>query len=233
MVYQFIAHKTPGKGRIFALVKSPEERLEAVTTLAAGDVHLVDDLVDGLNTFLYERKEGELNAILAEAPDAVSMAVRRFIRDHCSHDLGEFSEYGPIDTITQFVFTGLDAEFEEVFDAATTIGLGTRLENYLAKDGVPHWWLTLRSDQAYVPIGNELRTWTLPEAVRVASTWTSVGAQGSQTDALHLAVKASDEGRRVRVHSLWRVTHGTPARGGATTEFVVDVFDAPIPVRDE
>jgi hypothetical protein len=45
MIHSFIAHTSPGRSRVFALVRRPGDELEAVTTLGAGDLHLTGELV--------------------------------------------------------------------------------------------------------------------------------------------------------------------------------------------
>ncbi|GHH05013.1 hypothetical protein [Streptomyces rubradiris] len=236
MVYSFIAHTSPARSRVFALVKEPHEQLEAVTALGAEDLHLTEELVGGLNSYLADRDDAALQAVLDRVPKAVSMAARQYLKERCAPELGAFTGYGPVDIVREAVyFHRLDDELREFLDGAYMIGLGIRMWNERRGDGDVNWVVQLRSDEVSVPASAEPRTWALPAGTRLVNTWTSqepLGNLGPVRGALVVAEAASAEGRRVRIHTLLRSDRDVDFEGNGTSEFVVDVFDAPIPMED-
>lgn len=233
MVHSFIAHTTPGRSRVFALVKGPHDRLEAVTTLGASDLHMTDELVGCLNGFLADRDDAALREVLDCFPGPVRMAARRYLEDKCAPEVGAFNGYGPIDVVREAVyFRRVDDELEEYLDGAYLIGLGIRLSNERGSDGDVGWVLQLRSDEVSVPASAEPRSWELPADTPLLKTWTSrqpLAGLGPVRGALEAAEAASAEGRWVRVHTVLHSDRDVAFEGSGTSEFVVDVLDAPIP----
>ncbi|MGW4464732.1 hypothetical protein [Micromonospora sp. NPDC004704] len=230
MVYQFLAHRSPSKSRIFALIRATDDHLEAVTTLGAADAAVTDDLVSALNIYLADRAEKPLHVVLDRLPDAVRIAVQNFVRERCVFELGAFTNYGPVDNIRLSYFDGADDQFIQYLEAAYTVGLGIRATNELSGTGNVGWEVELRSDEVFVPGSAEPRTWPLPDGIPVLRTWTSQESPGeSVVKAVTIAMTASDDGRYVRLHTLIRGGGETEMTNGATSEFVVDIFDAPIP----
>ncbi|MFE3144070.1 hypothetical protein [Streptomyces scopuliridis] len=236
MVYSFIAHASPGRSRVFALHKDPHDRLEAVTTLGADDLHLTEEFVGALNGFLADRDDAVLLAVLDRVPAPVDMAARQYLKENCVSELGEFTGYGPVDVVREAVyFGGIDDDLEEYLDGAYMIGLGVRMSNERRSDGDVWWVLQLLSDEVSVPASAEPRTWALPVGARLLRTWTSeepLAGVGPVRGALDVAAAASAEGCWVRVHSLLRGDLDVEFEGNGTSEFVVDVFDAPIPLAE-
>lgn len=229
MVYQFLAHRSPSKSRVFALVRSGEDRLEAVTTLGAADADATDALVSALNSYLAERDEKPLQAVLDRMPDAVRIAVRNFVGERCTFELGAFTGYGPVDDIRLCYFSQADEEFIQYLDAAYVIGLGIRASNEVESAGTVSWEVQLLSDEVFVPAGAEPRTWTLPQAP-LLRTWTSEEAvRDPVVSAVAVARKASDDGHWVRLHTLAKGDGEVEMDSTSTSTFVVDVLDAPIP----
>ncbi|WP_143658457.1 Maf-like protein [Embleya scabrispora] len=211
--------------------------MEAVTTLGAGDLHLTEELVDALNSFLADRDDTALQAMLDRVPKPVCMAARQYLKDKCAPKVGAFTECGPIDIVrTAVYFSRLDDEIEDYLDGAYMIGLGIRMSNERDSDGDIGWVIQLRSDEVTVPANAEPRTWALPTEVKLLETWTSkqpLDDLGPVRGALKVAGAASAEGRRVRVHTLLHSDRDVDFEGNGTSEFVVDVFDAPIPHDSE
>ncbi|MFJ4438473.1 hypothetical protein [Streptomyces sp. NPDC088923] len=233
MIHSFIAHTSPGRSRIFALVKGPRDELEAVTTLGADDLPLTGELVDTLNSFLAERDETSLGAVLDGVPQPVRLAVRRYLAENCTPIPGMFTGYGPVEVVRPAVyFSEVDDELEEYLESAYMIGLGIRMSNERRSEGGTGWIVQLLSDEISVPPGAELRTWPLPVDAKLMETWSSnrpTGGIGPVRSALDVAEEASDKARWVRIHTLLRRERDSEFEGSATSEFVVDIFDAPIP----
>ncbi|MCX5340322.1 hypothetical protein [Streptomyces atratus] len=234
VVYSFIAHTSPGRSRVFALRKDSGDRLEAVTTLGASDLHLTEEFVGGLNTFLADRDDAVLQAVLDRVPGPVAMAARQYLKENCaSSELGALSGYGPVEVVREAVyFSRIDDELEEYLEGAYMIGLGIRMSNERSSDGDIGWVLQLRSDEVSVPASSEPRTWALPAEAQLLRTWTSeqpLAGLGPVRGALEVAEAASAEGRWVRVHTLLHSDLDVDFEGSGTSEFVVDVFDASIP----
>ncbi|MFF3672947.1 hypothetical protein ACFYYS_03050 [Streptomyces sp. NPDC002120] len=227
---------SPGRCRVFALVRDPHERLEVVTTLGATDLALSDELVEALNGYLSDQGDPILGTVLDRAPNPVRMAVRQYLQGRPAPELGTFTPYGPVGIVRDAVyFGGIDTELEEYLDGAYVIGLGIRMSNERRADGNVGWVLQLRDDEVSVPASAEPRTWALPADVKLLSTWTSqqpLGGLGPLHSALEAAEDASEEGRWVRVHTLLHSDRDEDYEGNGTSEFVVDVFDAPIPLRE-
>ncbi|MFD8979910.1 hypothetical protein [Streptomyces sp. NPDC059564] len=236
MIHSFIAHMSPGRCRVFALVKDPHERLEVVTTLGSADLALSDELVEALNGHLFDQDGAALGTVLDRAPHPVRMAVRQYLQGRPAPELGTFTPYGPIGIVREAVyFRAIDGELEEYLDGAYMIGLGIRMSNERRSDGDVEWVLQLRDDEVSVPASAEPRTWALPADVKLLSTWTSeqpLGGLGPVRCALELAEAASGEGQWVRVHTLLRSDRDEDYEGNGSSEFVVDVFDAPIPFHE-
>lgn len=236
MIHSFIAHTSPGRSRVFALVKDPHDQLEAVTTLGAGDLHLTGELVDALNFFLADRDEVALQEVLEKVPGPVRMAAQQYLTNECAPVLGAFNGYGPISVVREAVyFSGGDGDLEEYLEGAYMIGLGVRISNERHSDGGVRWVLRLLSDEVSVFTSAEPRTWEFPAEAKLLRTWTS--AQLSQgrgppvSSALNVAEAASDKGHWVRIHTLLHSDRDVDFEGSGTSEFVVDVFDAPIPLE--
>lgn len=234
MIHSFIAHTSPGRSRVFALVRDPEEELEAVTTLGSGDLHLTRELVIALNSFLYDRDDRVLGEVLGLVPQAVRMAVQQYLKDKCAAITGAFTECGPVEVVREAVFFGqIDEELEEYLECAYTIGLGIRMSNERQRDGGVRWVIRLLNDEVSVPASAEPRTWGIPEEANLARTWTSMqraGSAGPVRGALQVAADATDQDRWVRIHTLLHSRYDVDFEGSGTSEFVVDVFDAPIPL---
>ncbi|MFF4465829.1 hypothetical protein ACFY13_40920 [Streptomyces mirabilis] len=233
MIYSFIAHASPGRSRVFALVKSPREELEVVTTLGAGDLHLTEELVGALNGFLADRDDKALEVVLNRVPKAVRTATQHYLKEKCPPMLGTFTGFGPIDVVRPAVyFRDIDDELEEYLDGAYMIGLGIRMSNERDSEGDVEWVLQLLSDEVSVPASAEPRTWELPAEASLLQTWTSkrrTGSVGPVRGALNVAEEASAQGRWVRIHTLLHSDRDVDFEGNGTSEFVVDVFDASIP----
>ncbi|MFJ8431973.1 hypothetical protein ACIQ9P_11820 [Kitasatospora sp. NPDC094019] len=236
MVHSFIAHTSPGRCRVFALVKDPDDRLEVVTTLGAGDLHLSGELISALNDFLSDRDNAALQTVLDRAPSPVRMAVQQFLKDKCAPEAGTFTTYGPIDIVRHAVyFSRIDEELEDYLEGAYMIGLGIRMSNERGTDGDVGWVIQLLSDEVSVPASDEPRTWALPTEVKLLNTWTSkqpLAGLGPVRSALKAAAGASAEGHWVRIHTLLHSDRDEDFEGSGTSEFVVDVFDAPIPLQE-
>jgi hypothetical protein len=222
-VREFLAHKTPGKSRVFAIDTDEPQVLEAVTTLGADDLHRTDSLLDGLNVHLLTRDENDLNELLAGFPDAVRIGVRDFIDRRCPEPPpGVFGEFGPVERVRLMYLDGED--MEEFVQAAYLVDLGIRLTNEADARGRVDWELELLTEEATVPPGAEPRTWALPDAP-LLFTWISKYAKGDAvTNAVEVALEASADGHWVRLHSF--------EHNGAS-ELRVDVFDVPPPVIEE
>ncbi|MFJ7911976.1 hypothetical protein [Kitasatospora sp. NPDC096204] len=237
MVNSFIAHTSPGRSRVFALHKDPHDRLEAVTTLGGGDLHLTDDLVGALNNYLADRDDGALQAVLDGTPKAVQMATKRYLKEECPPEAGAFTGFGcPIEIVREAVyFSQADDELEDYLQGAYMIGLGIRMSNERGSDGDVDWVVQLRNDEVSVPASAEPRSWELPAGVELLETWTSKQphpGKGPVRAALGVAASASAGGRWVRIHTLLHSDRDVDYEGSGTSEFVVDIFDAPIPQQD-
>jgi hypothetical protein len=222
-VREFLAHKTPGKSRVFAIDTDEPQFLEAVTTLGADDLHRTDRLLDGLNVHLLTRDEHDLTALLADFPDAVRIGVHDFLTRRCpAPPPGVFGEFGPVERVRLMYLDGDD--LEAYVQAAYLVDLGVRLTNEADARGRVDWELELLTEEAAVPPGAEPRTWPLPEAP-LLFTWISKYAKGNAvTNAVDVALEASADGHWVRLHTF--------EHNGAG-ELRVDVFDVPPPVIDE
>jgi preprotein translocase subunit Sss1 len=234
MIHSFIAHTSPGRSRVFALARRPGDELEAVTTLGAGDLHLTKELVSALNAFLYDRDDRALEKVLDRAPKPVRMAAQQYLRDKCEPVMGAFTECGPVEVVREAVFFGgIDPELEEYLECAYTIGLGIRMSNERRHDGGVGWVIRLLNDEVSVPASSEPRTWGVPAGAKLARTWTSMrqaGDAGPVRGALQVAADATATGRWVRIHTLLHSRYDIDFEGSGTSEFIVDVFDAPIPL---
>lgn len=206
-----------------------------MTTLGAGDLHLTEEVVDALNGFLADRDDTALEVVLNRLPKPVCMAVQQYLKEKCPPVLGAFTEFGPIDVVRPAVcFRDIDDELEEYLEGAYMIGLGIRMSNERDSEGGVEWVMQLLSDEVSVPASAEPRTWELPEEAKLLRTWTSkqrVGRVGPVRSALDVAEEASAKGRWVRIHTLLHSDRDVDFEGSGTSEFVVDIFDAPIPLR--
>ncbi|MFE9181363.1 hypothetical protein ACFYN5_34505 [Streptomyces sp. NPDC007126] len=217
---------------MFALVREPGEKLEAVFTLGSDDLHLTEELVHALNSFLSNRNESELGKVLGRAPKPVRMAVQQYLRDKCAPVLGAYTECGLVEVVREAFFGGIDEEIEEYLEGAYTIGLGIRMSNERERRGAVGWVVQLLTDEVSVPASAEPRTWAVPAGSKLVRTWTSrqcANGVGPVRGALHVAQDAAAQGRWVRVHTLLHSRYDVDFEGSGTSEFVVDVFDAPIP----
>lgn len=235
MIHSFIAHTSPGRSRVFALVRGSRDELEAVTTLGGDDLHLTGEVVDALNRFLADRDETALDLVLERLPKPVLMAAHHYLRTKCTPMLGAFTEAGPVEVIrTAVFFRNIDDELEEYLESAYTIGLGIRMSNERRSDGRVDWVMQVLSDEVSVAASAEARTWVLPDGAKLLHTWTSrqlTSDAGPVRSALKEAQNASGQGRWVRVHTLLHSYRDVDFEGSGTSEFTVDVFDAPIPAH--
>ncbi|MFD8750094.1 hypothetical protein ACFV0O_03790 [Kitasatospora sp. NPDC059577] len=233
MVHSFIAHTSPGRSKVFALTKDPHDRLEAVTSLGGDDTHLTDDLVGALNNHLRDRNDAALQAVLERLPKAVRMATKQFLKARPLPETDDFTGYGPIEIVREAVyFSRIDDELEDYLQSAYMIGLGIRMSNSRDSSGGVGWVIQLRSDEVSVPASAEPRSWALPASVDLLETWTSKQPHpglGPVRAALDVAGTASAEGRWVRIHTLLHSDSDVDFEGSGTSEFVVDIFDAPMP----
>ncbi|MFE1519613.1 hypothetical protein ACFW9I_22785 [[Kitasatospora] papulosa] len=216
-------------------LKGSGDELEAVTTLGTGDLDLTGELVSALNSYLYDREDSALANVLDQVPRAVRMAVRQYLKDRCAPVMGAFTECGPVEVVREAVFYGgIDDELEEYLEGAYTIGLGVRMSNERQRDGGVRWVIGLLNDEVSVPASAEPRTWAVPEGTKLARTWTSkqrASGAGPVAGALRVAADATDQDRWVRVHTLLQSHYDVDFEGSGTSEFVVDVFDSPIPLN--
>lgn len=235
MIRSFIAHTSPGKSRIFALADGTPERLKAVTSLGADDLHLADELVTELNDYLAARDEAKLESVLEQLPNPVRIAARQFLADQCAPQLGAFNIYGPLEVVREAYFGPVGDELEAYVSGAFTIGLGIRLTNERRASGRVGWAIQLRSDEAMLPAGAETRAWALPEGVNLVRTWIGEEAEPNVVrEALAVADTAAENGQWARAHTVFQ-SDDENLEGSGGSMFVVDVFDAPIPlgVEDE
>ena len=233
MIRKFIAHTSPGKSRIFALAEGKRDYLEAVTSLGADDLHLTDKLVIELNDFLAARDETELATVLEAVPSPVRMAVNQFLKERCAPQPGAFNLYGPLDVVREAYFGGVDDEFEEYVSGAYMIGLGIRVTNERREDGDVGWAIQLRSDEVMLPASAEKRAWALPDGVELVRTWTGDEAKRDVVrEALGVADTAARNGQWVRAHTVFQ-SSSEDLEGSGSSDFVVDVFDAPIPLDED
>ncbi|MFF9580308.1 hypothetical protein ACF1BA_34365 [Streptomyces rubiginosohelvolus] len=206
-----------------------------MTTLGAGDLHLTAEMVSALNCFLYDRDDSALGEVLDRVPKAVRMAVQQYLKDKCAPVMGAFTECGPVEVVREAVFFGqIDEELEEYLEGAYMIGLGIRMSNERQRDGGVGWVIRLLNDEVSVPAGAELRTWAIPEGAKLERTWTSKqqdSSAGPVRGALQVAADATDQDRWVRIHTLLHSRYDVDFEGSGTSESVVDVFDAPIPLK--
>lgn len=238
VIREFVAHTSPGKGRIFALVEG-NRSLEAVTTLGSNDLVLVAEVVSRLNDYLADRDQASLKPVLDQLPNAVQVAIRNFIQTRCHFELGMYSDCGFNDVVREKVCFGplnadfLVEEFTDYLDSAYALGLGIRATNEV-DDGEVSWLVELRVDEVFVSAGDEPRTWSLPADVTVLKTWISERAtHGPAAAAVRTALDASAKGLWVRMHTIAHGGVKSTLGWSATSEFVVDIFDAPIPKAKE
>lgn len=222
-IREFLAHKTPGKSRVFAIDGDRPQFLEAVTSLGADDLHRTDDLLDGLNFFLITRDDNDLAKLLGDFPDAVRLGVLEFVAARCpAPPPGAFGELGPIEQVQVFYVD--EEDVEKFVQAAFLVGLGVRLSNE-TDAGEIGWHFELLSGEAFVPLGTDPRTWELPAGTPLLSTWSSRFAKGDPVSAaVEVALAASADDHWVRLHTF---------EIDGTSEIRVDVFDVPIPVGEE
>lgn len=232
-IREFLAHTSPGKSRVFAIDGDRPQFLEAVTSLSADDLHRTGDLLDTLNTYLVSRDDAVLADALSELPGAVRIAVLDFMKEHCPPPpLGYFGDFGPIDQLRLDYFEDEDV-LKEYVEAAYLIGLGVRVSNQAGVRGRVSWQVELLSDEVFVPAGGDPRTWALPPAP-LLSTWTSRLAKGDPVaSAFEVALTASADGHRVRLHTFTYGKADNIYDAGSTSEVRVDVFAAPVSAREE
>ncbi|MGW4562021.1 hypothetical protein ACWEN3_06285 [Streptomyces sp. NPDC004561] len=204
-------------------------------TLGVGDLHLTEELVDALNGFLANRDDKALEVVLNRVPKAVRMATQQYLKEKCPPMPGAFTGFGPIDVVRPAVyFRDIDDELEEYLEAAYMIGLGIRMSNEQDSEGDVEWVVQLLSDEVSVPASAEPRTWELPAEAKLLQTWTSkqrTGPVGPVRGAFNVAEEASAQGHWVRIHTLLHSDRDVDFEGNGTSEFVVDVFDAPIALQ--
>lgn len=233
MIRTFIAHTSPGKSRIYALAEGAPDRLEAVTSLGADDLHLTDMLVIELNDFLATRDGNALGTVLEQVPDPVRIAINRFLANRCAAELGAFNVYGRLEVVREAYFSAVDEEIEQYVGGAYMIGLGIRMTNERRADGRVGWGIQVRSDEVMLPASAELRGWALPDGVKMARIWTGAEAETNVVrEALAVAESAGKSGQWARVHTVYQ-SDDEDLEGPGDSTFVVDVFDAPIPLDDK
>ncbi|MFJ4732528.1 hypothetical protein ACIP6V_09590 [Streptomyces sp. NPDC088770] len=204
-----------------------------MTTLGADNLDLTGELVSALNSFLADRDEGALATVLDRLPKPVRLAAQHYLRDKCAPVLGAYTECGPVEVVREAVyFGGIDNEIEEYLEGAYTIGLGIRMSNERKRLGGVGWVIQLLSDEVSVRASAEPRTWAVPAEAKLLETWTSKQHDGAGPvrGALQVAEDATAQGRWVRIHTLLHSRYDVDFEGSGTSEFVVDVFDAPIPL---
>ncbi|MFJ6776547.1 hypothetical protein ACIQOV_37270 [Kitasatospora sp. NPDC091257] len=183
-----------------------------------------------------DRDDVALQAVLDSLPKAVQMATRRYLKDECPPEMRAFSSFGPIEIVREAVhFSRIDDELEDHLEGAYAIGLGIRMSNERGSEGNVDWVVQLRNDEVSVPASAEPRSWELLAGVDLLNTWTSKEPHPGLTlvrAGLGVAAGASAEGRWVRVHTLLHSHRDVDYEGSGTSEFVVDVVDAPIPQQD-
>lgn len=228
-IREFLAYTSPGRSRVFAIDDDRPQFLEAVTSLGADSVGHTEQLLDGLNVFLVNRDEADLDEVLDELPGAVQAAVRDFLNARCpTPPPGTFGENGFISEVRLSYFSDKD-ELKEHLEAAWLIGLGVRMSNEIGLRGRVSWRLQLLEDEVLVPAGADPRTWALPTGVPLLSTWTSKLAKGNPLDrAFEQATEASAAGHWVRLHTFDQ-GDGPDTYEASRSLVRVDVFDCPIP----
>ncbi|WP_017600953.1 hypothetical protein [Nocardiopsis lucentensis] len=233
-IERFVAHHTPTKARIFALTIDSNRGLQAVTTLSGAQTQLTEDLVDALNLRLFEGREDDMNGVLERLPEPVQTAARRFFHDAGKPDPHRYTDMGPISVVRHLYFTDNPEELVEFLDAAYMMGFGVRVSNEVQSDGDIGWSFEMRSEEVFVPASAEPRSWPLPEDMQAIRTWTSREPTGGHPAraAFAIAHEASQHGRYVRIHTFAHGSSDDP-EDTLTSEFAVDVFDAPIPPSEE
>jgi hypothetical protein len=163
------------------------------------------------------------------------MAAQQYLKEGCEPVMGAFTECGPVEVIREAVYFGrIDDEIEDYLEGAYTIGLGIRMSNERKPDGSVGWVIQLLSEEVSVPASAEPRTWAVPARAKVLRTWTTkqlTGGTGPVRGALQVAEDATAQGQWVRIHTLLHSRYDVDFEGSGTSEFVVDVFDAPIPLE--
>ena len=232
-VRKFVAYRSAGKSKIFALTQGPVEALEAVTSLGSDDARMTDDLVRELNFFLIERDEKSLDAVLSRFPNAVQMAVRAFLSEWCQPQLGMMSIFGAVEPLRS-IHVDNDHEFREFVDAAYLLGLGVEAWNEISSDGDAWWAVQFSTAEPFVRASEGGRAWLPPENARLASTWTSRDhKKGNIIDhAVQIAQAATSRGKWAYLHTFEK-SDDERTDGHTVSEIVVDVFDASIPTSSD
>jgi len=239
VINRYFTHESPTKSRIFALRGERDDELEVVTTLGADDVSKTAALLAALNDLETNATTEALEGVLAVLPQAVNTAVRRHVA--VGEDRAPEPRTTPNTTasIRLMYFSALDDELEEHIEGAYNLGLGIRLTNEVDRGGQVGWSLELFAEEEFVPAGKSVRTWPLPSGAPLLKTWTSErsGIRGPWlpvvAEAVGLASDASRQGRWVRVHTVLHGDGPDEFDGTSTSEFVVDIFDAAIPLDPE
>ncbi|WP_326834884.1 hypothetical protein VSH64_08140 [Amycolatopsis rhabdoformis] len=232
LVTEFVAHRSSGKSRVFALVRGSVDSLEVVTSVGVDDVDMTEDLVRELNFFLIERDEASLNALLARFPQAVQMAVRAFLLERCQVTVGSTSVFGTVEPVKLMSVYG--RELKEFVGAAYLLGLGVNVSNEVDERGQTSWVFELASAEPFVRASEGRRAWLLPDGVPLLSTWTSRDSTGEDVidHAVGFAENAASRGHWVHLHTFEQ-GDGESIDSGSTSELVVDVFDVPVPPSEE
>ena len=232
MIRQFLAHTSPGKSRVFALADGAPERLEAVTSLGAADLHLTGELVRSLNNYLTDRDEVSVGSVLARLPGAVRVAVSHFLATRCASEQGLVTP-SALEVVREAFFGPVDDELARYIGAAYTLGLGIRMTNLRDQDGEVAWSIQLRKEEVMLPASAETRAWALPEGVRLLRTWTDAEAEQNVVfEALAVADAAAKSGRWARLHTVFQ-SDSDNLEGPGSSAFVVDAFDALVPPDEE
>lgn len=228
---EILQHRSGAKVRIYAKPLSGRE-LTVITTVGGDHADAADDLAVALGIFLHERDDQALDTVLERLPEAVRLSVKAFTSGIAPLELGDRDDLALIEDWGCSYHFGLSEELIEYLESADTVGLGVRMENLKGSDGDTQWKVTLRSAVPLAPYDAEPRAWGIPSGHTLDQTWSSIDRLSSGTgSAVAIAGAASDEGKYVRVHTFWR-PDGPDENGTMTLEYVVDIFDAPIPVKD-
>jgi hypothetical protein len=184
--------------------------------------------------YLVERDEAVLTTVLQQLPEAVKLAVQAFVAGLEPLEAGDRDGFELIEDHGCAYHSRRNKDLVPYVDSADMMNLGIRMENMQDADGNEEWKVVLRSMVPFVALQDDPRAWALPEGLELERSWTSVGnpAAGGSDSAIEIAEDAADQGKYVRMHTFWRADTPDPD-GPSTLEYVVDVFNAPIPLWEE
>lgn len=229
-IKEILRHNSGSKMRIYARPVD-DECLTVITTVGAEHLSAGNELALALNIYLFERDEANLTAVLERLPEAVNLAVQAFVAGLDPLEVGDRDGFELIADHGCAYHSRRNKDLLPYVDSADMVNLGVRMESQQDSKGNEEWKVVLRSMVPFVTYEDIPRAWALPDGIELERSWTSVGnpaAHGTET-ALEIAEDAADEGKYVRMHTFWRTDTPDPD-GRATLEYVVDVFNAPMPV---